>query len=197
MLYCCRMIWAIPSGECTICTCHIYRGTKKRDGVSRSRCIMQLTVMGGGGRDPKRTTAKISSSSIIFPFTYTLVTGLQDLFSTLNVVAVWQLTQQYYFIGLNCLFFANLQELKHWKLLFFIVIAGMSNLLISLFLDQLTQLITKSCRLSWLTNSALVYEPKCRGGGGCRGLSQSVQLYTGAQINFWDLTPFLTNGVRS
>jgi hypothetical protein len=27
--------------------------------------------------------------------------------------------------------------------------------------------VTKKCRLSWLTNSALVYEPKC-GGGGCR-----------------------------
>jgi hypothetical protein len=28
--------------------------------------------------------------------------------------------------------------------------------------------VTKRCRLSWLTNSALVYEPKCggRGGGG-------------------------------
>ncbi len=26
--------------------------------------------------------------------------------------------------------------------------------------------VTKGCRLSWLTNSAPVYEPKCRGGGG-------------------------------
>jgi hypothetical protein len=32
--------------------------------------------------------------------------------------------------------------------------------------------VTKRCRLSWLTNSALVYEPKC-GGGGVTG-SQSV-----------------------
>ncbi len=31
--------------------------------------------------------------------------------------------------------------------------------------------VTKRCRLPWLTNSALVYEPKC-GGGGLRGLSQ-------------------------
>jgi hypothetical protein len=30
--------------------------------------------------------------------------------------------------------------------------------------------VTMRCRLSWLTNGALVYEPKCRGGGG--GLSQ-------------------------
>jgi hypothetical protein len=31
--------------------------------------------------------------------------------------------------------------------------------------------VTKRSRLSWLTNSALVYEPKC-GGGGLRSLSQ-------------------------
>ncbi len=30
------------------------------------------------------------------------------------------------------------------------------------------------------------------GGGGLRGLSQCVQLYTGAKINFGDLTPYLT-----
>ncbi len=34
------------------------------------------------------------------------------------------------------------------------------------------------CRLSWLTNSALVYEPKCGGGGGLRGLSRWEQLCT-------------------
>jgi hypothetical protein len=55
--------------------------------------------------------------------------------------------------------------------------------------------VTKRCRLSWLTNSALVYEPKCWGGGGeLRVLSQLVQLYTGAQINFDDLTQYLTSG---
>ncbi len=33
--------------------------------------------------------------------------------------------------------------------------------------------VTMRCRLSWLTNSAIVivYEPKC-GGGGLQGLSQ-------------------------
>ncbi len=36
----------------------------------------------------------------------------------------------------------------------------------------LYQMVTKRCRLSWLTNSALVYEPKCRGRGELRGLSQ-------------------------
>ncbi len=39
--------------------------------------------------------------------------------------------------------------------------------------------VTKRCRLSWLTNSALVYEPKCGGkGGGLRVLSQWWQLCT-------------------
>ncbi len=51
---------------------------------------------------------------------------------------------------------------------------------------------TKRCLLSWLTNSALLYEPKCGGGGELRGLSQWVQLYTRAQINFRDLTPIWT-----
>ncbi len=52
--------------------------------------------------------------------------------------------------------------------------------------------VTKRCRLFWLHNSALVYEPKCWGGGELRGLGQWVQRYTGAQINFGDLTPYLT-----
>ncbi len=34
--------------------------------------------------------------------------------------------------------------------------------------------------------------PNAGGGGELRGLSQWVQLYTGAQINFGDLTPYLT-----
>jgi hypothetical protein len=29
--------------------------------------------------------------------------------------------------------------------------------------------VTKRCRLSWLTNSALVYEPKCEGRVGVSG----------------------------
>ncbi len=46
--------------------------------------------------------------------------------------------------------------------------------------------------LSWLTNSAL--EPKSGGRGELRGLSQRVQYNCahGAQINFGDLTPYLT-----
>ncbi len=58
---------------------------------------------------------------------------------------------------------------------------------------------------SRLTNSALVYEPKCGGigGGGVRGgmvaggSSQLEQLYTGAHINFVDLTPYLTYGINN
>jgi hypothetical protein len=47
--------------------------------------------------------------------------------------------------------------------------------------------VTKRCRLYWLTNSVLVYEPKWGGGGGgVAGISAND--YTGAQINFEDLT---------
>ncbi len=56
------------------------------------------------------------------------------------------------------------------------------------------QEVTKRYRLSCLTNSALVYEPNAKWGGELRGFSQWVQLYTGAQINFGDLTPYLTYG---
>ncbi len=41
----------------------------------------------------------------------------------------------------------------------------------------LQQRVTKRCRLSWLTNSALVYEPKCgwgRGGVGSKPMSTAV-----------------------
>jgi hypothetical protein len=59
--------------------------------------------------------------------------------------------------------------------------------------------VTKRCRLFWLTNSALVYEPKCGGwgGGSCRRRISADEYsctYTGAQINFGDLTPYLTYG---
>ncbi len=37
--------------------------------------------------------------------------------------------------------------------------------------------VTKRCRLSWLTNSALVYEPKCRGiGRGSQPMSAAVHM---------------------
>ncbi len=54
--------------------------------------------------------------------------------------------------------------------------------------------VTKRCRLSWLVNSALVYEPKCGGGGasGVRGVSHEYSCAHGSQINFGDLTPYLT-----
>jgi hypothetical protein len=57
--------------------------------------------------------------------------------------------------------------------------------------------VTKRSRQSWLTKSALVYEPKCGrgGGGGLRlGLSSDNEYSCahGAQIKFGDLTPYLT-----
>jgi hypothetical protein len=50
--------------------------------------------------------------------------------------------------------------------------------------------VTKRGHLSWLTNGALVYEPKCGGGGDCRVLANEY-VYScahGAQINFGDIT---------
>jgi hypothetical protein len=45
--------------------------------------------------------------------------------------------------------------------------------------------VTKRCRLPWLTNSALVYKPKCWGRGELRGLSQWVQLCTWSPNTLW------------
>ncbi len=49
-------------------------------------------------------------------------------------------------------------------------------------------------RLSWLTNSALVYEPKCGGRGSCGVSANEYSCTHGAQISFWDPTPYLTYG---
>ncbi len=38
---------------------------------------------------------------------------------------------------------------------------------------------------NWLTNRAFVYEPKCGGGGGLRGLSQLVQHCTWSLNKLW------------
>ncbi len=63
--------------------------------------------------------------------------------------------------------------------------------------------VTKRYRLSWLSNSALVrvYEHKSRGGGGgCGGFSANEYPYRcahGAQINFGELTPYLTYDVET
>ncbi len=56
--------------------------------------------------------------------------------------------------------------------------------------------VTKRCGPSWLTNSALVYEPKCggKGGGGCGVSVNEYSCVPGAQINFGDLTTPLTYG---
>jgi hypothetical protein len=47
--------------------------------------------------------------------------------------------------------------------------------------------------ISWLTNSALLFEPKCggRGGSGVSGsANESTAVHIGARINFKDLTPY-------
>jgi hypothetical protein len=64
------------------------------------------------------------------------------------------------------------------------------------FTEVSDQGVTKRC-LSWLTNSALLYEPNAGGEGGVAGsqLDTGVQLDTGAQMNFGDLTPYLTSYV--
>ena len=61
-------------------------------------------------------------------------------------------------------------------------------------LHTVFQGVTKRCRLSWLTNSALVYEPNAGGGGvaGSQTMSTDVQE---RKINFGDLTPYLTCAV--
>ncbi len=52
--------------------------------------------------------------------------------------------------------------------------------------------VKKRCRLSLLTNSALVYESKCGGGGGCGVSANEYSCAHGAQINFGDIPPYLT-----
>jgi hypothetical protein len=42
---------------------------------------------------------------------------------------------------------------------------------------EVDQGITKRCRLSWLTNSAFEYEPKCGGRGSCRGRPMSTAVH--------------------
>jgi hypothetical protein len=44
--------------------------------------------------------------------------------------------------------------------------------------ERWEQGVTKRCRLSWLTNSALVYEPKCGGmGGGAESRPMSTAVH--------------------
>ncbi len=52
--------------------------------------------------------------------------------------------------------------------------------------EILQQGVTKRYRLSWLTNSVLVYEPKRvgMGGGGCGVSANEYSCGHGAQINF-------------
>ncbi len=60
--------------------------------------------------------------------------------------------------------------------------------------------VTKRCRLYLLTNSALVIRVQMREeGGSCRVSANDTAVritWRGAQINFGDLTPYLTNGFQ-
>ncbi len=61
---------------------------------------------------------------------------------------------------------------------------------ILLFLNQrfpISQGVTKRCPLSWLTKSALLYEPR-----GCGVSANEYSCAHGAQVNFGDLTPYFT-----
>ncbi len=66
-----------------------------------------------------------------------------------------------------------------------------------------TQRVTKRCRLSLLTNSALVIRVQMRGEGvscglaGSQPMSAAVHItWHGAQINFGDLPQYLTYGIE-
>jgi hypothetical protein len=50
--------------------------------------------------------------------------------------------------------------------------------------------VTKRCRLYWLTNSALVYEPICGGEGEFRGSANEYSCTQEPKRNFGDLTPW-------
>ncbi len=58
----------------------------------------------------------------------------------------------------------------------------------------LIQGVTKRCRLSWLSNNALVCEPKCGGKGGVAG-SPPMSTALHRSPNYGDLTPYLTYGL--
>ena len=60
----------------------------------------------------------------------------------------------------------------------------------------LGQRVSRRCRLSWLTNSALVYRVQMRGDCGDSANEHSCAHHvTWSPINFGDLTPYLTYGL--
>ncbi len=60
--------------------------------------------------------------------------------------------------------------------------------------EELRQGVTKRCCLSWLADIAPSYMSlnAGRGGGVAGSQPMSTAVYTKAQINFGDLTPYLT-----
>ncbi len=53
------------------------------------------------------------------------------------------------------------------------------------------QVVTKRCRLSWLTNSALVYEPKCERRGSCSGSQPMSTAVHRSPNKLWRSPPYL------
>ncbi len=64
---------------------------------------------------------------------------------------------------------------------------------------QIAQGVTKICRLSWLTKSTLVYEPKCGGVAGYQSMSTAVHMEpkysklrrSNSIFNIWDRRSWL------
>ncbi len=78
-----------------------------------------------------------------------------------------------------------------WSRISFVWLRGKGRL--DVIVEGYTPGVTKRCRLSWLTNGALEFEPKCiRWGGGV--LANECSCAHGAQIKFGDQTPYLTYG---
>ncbi len=105
-----------------------------------------------------------------------------------SVEKVWdrKCEDEWNLLGEGALYDGYYTEWWLWLVLSVVIVLGMLS----------NQGVTKRCRLSLLTNSALAIRVQMRGEGGeLRGLSQWVQLcitWHGAQVNFGDLLPYLT-----
>jgi hypothetical protein len=54
--------------------------------------------------------------------------------------------------------------------------------------------VSKRCRLSWLTSSALVYKPKCGGWGWVAGSQPMSTAVHRSPNKLWISNPYLTYG---
>jgi hypothetical protein len=72
------------------------------------------------------------------------------------------------------------------------VLAVTSEISLSFLKFVMAHGVTRRCRLSWLTNSVLVYKPKCGGGVAGSHSMSTCSCERGVQKNFGDLTVYLT-----